>query len=85
MVRTKCSIANRIIIRVQALVNSSTSHSRSLIKPLISQRERERATNQKAEAEMLLIEPMHNLFLGMAKHLQETCGLVATFSHQMHC
>ena len=22
--------------------------------------------------------------LGTAKHLQETCGLVATFSHRMH-
>ena len=50
MVRTKCSIANRIIIREQASVNSSTSHIISL--PLIWQRERERerATNQKAES-----------------------------------
>ena len=82
MVRTKGSIANRIIIRVLASVNSSTSHSRSLIKSLILQREREPPTKRR-KAEML--EPMHNLFLGMAKHLQETCGLVATFSHQMHC
>ena len=85
MVRTKCSVANRIIMRVQTSVNSSTSHSRSLIKTFnMAERERERPTKRR-KADVLLIEPMHNLFLGMAKHLQETCGLVATFSHQMHC
>ena len=79
MVRTKYSIANRIIIPVQASVNSGTSHSRSLIKPLIWQR----VTNPKAENRNAI--DRHNLFLETAKHLQETCGLVSTFSHPTHC
>ena len=82
MVRTKCSIANRPYIRVQASVNSSMSDSRSLIKPLILLQTK-RQKNRKTE--MLLIDQMYNLFLGMAKHLQETSGLVATFSHWMPC
>ena len=45
MVRTKCSIAKRII-RVQASVNSSDSGS---FNQTFNMAERERATNQKAE------------------------------------